>query len=58
MKLADKVIDGTRCNENGLDVCVDGTCQVSLDLLLIKFYDKQKATAINAMRLQFDRDVC
>lgn len=24
-----KVIDGTRCNDESLDVCVDGKCQVS-----------------------------
>ncbi len=24
-----KVIDGTRCNDESFDVCVDGTCQVS-----------------------------
>lgn len=23
-----KVIDGTRCNDESLDVCVDGECQV------------------------------
>ncbi|XP_055695924.1 papilin isoform X3 [Lutzomyia longipalpis] len=30
-----KVIDGTRCNEESLDVCVDGTCQpVGCDMML------------------------
>lgn len=24
-----KVIDGTRCNDESNDVCVDGVCQVS-----------------------------
>lgn len=30
-----KVIDGTRCNEESLNVCVDGTCQeVGCDMML------------------------
>uniref|UniRef100_A0A1B0DI96 ADAMTS/ADAMTS-like cysteine-rich domain-containing protein n=1 Tax=Phlebotomus papatasi TaxID=29031 RepID=A0A1B0DI96_PHLPP len=30
-----KVIDGTRCNEESLDVCVDGVCQpVGCDMML------------------------
>ncbi|XP_050091776.1 papilin-like [Anopheles aquasalis] len=30
-----KVIDGTRCNDGSLDVCVDGTCQpVGCDMML------------------------
>ena len=27
--LADKVIDGTPCDKNSLDVCINGKCQVS-----------------------------
>jgi papilin len=27
-----KVIDGTRCNDHSLDVCVDGKCQVTRDI--------------------------
>lgn len=30
-----KVIDGTRCNDESLDVCVDGKCQpVGCDMML------------------------
>lgn len=30
-----KVIDGTRCNDRDLDVCVDGVCQpVGCDMML------------------------
>lgn len=27
---ADAVVDGTRCNDEAFDVCVNGTCQVRL----------------------------
>ena len=27
-RLASKVIDGTACNQDSMDVCVDGVCQV------------------------------
>lgn len=29
-----KVIDGTRCNDESLDVCVDGQCQVNTLVLI------------------------
>lgn len=36
-----KVIDGTRCNDETNDVCVDGQCQVSdLDSLFVLFISK------------------
>nr|CAB3264647.1 papilin-like [Phallusia mammillata] len=35
IKQADKVVDGTRCRDGSLDVCVDGTCQeVGCDMML------------------------
>lgn len=30
-----KVIDGTRCNDESLDVCVDGQCEVLIALITL-----------------------
>jgi len=29
VRMDDKVIDGTRCRKDSLDMCIDGQCQVS-----------------------------
>lgn len=28
VKFSDKVVDGTKCEEGSLDVCIDGKCEV------------------------------
>ena len=35
-QLASKVIDGTRCRKDSLDMCIDGECQVSFFVNLVK----------------------
>ena len=44
-QLASKVIDGTRCRKDSLDMCIDGECQVSYScrygqINLIKFQNR------------------
>lgn len=33
-----KVVDGTRCNDASVDVCVDGTCQVNKEIYLFSLF--------------------
>ena len=35
-KLKDKVIDGTPCNQETTDICVDGKCLVSVPVTVMK----------------------
>lgn len=41
VRLADKVQDGTRCRPGSLDMCIDGKCQVSVILNIIKVNCKE-----------------
>ncbi|GFX18014.1 ADAMTS-like protein 3 [Trichonephila clavipes] len=47
-KLSQKVLDGTRCREGALDMCVDGQCQ---QRIVVKFHFKLGKTATESYNL-------
>lgn len=51
-----KVVDGTRCNDETNDVCVDGKCQVSI--LPLKLFDKPKTRYFHEICVGFFTVIC
>ena len=53
--LAPKVLDGTRCQENSLDMCINGKCRVSFQWLHLFFsYSFKRIDHIDSISLKYD----